>query len=172
MKSLSRVRLFATPWTPAYQAPLSMEFSRQDLLEWVAISFSRESSQSRDRTWVSCIVGTRFYHLSHQGSLNWEHTKLPPCSTLPHGIIHGLGQVDQHRTGGSITVKRLLHLQFYGPWCRRPEGRARSGKVQSEWEKVSPRFLLLPIIKSSAETPEDILYWRHSIRSIQMRPLG
>ena len=29
LKSLSRVRLFATPWTVAYQAPLSMGFSRQ-----------------------------------------------------------------------------------------------------------------------------------------------
>ena len=30
MKSLSRVRLFATPWTVAHQAPLSMGFSRQE----------------------------------------------------------------------------------------------------------------------------------------------
>ena len=30
MKLLSGVRLFATPWTVAYQAPLSMEFSRQE----------------------------------------------------------------------------------------------------------------------------------------------
>ena len=30
VKSLSRVRLFATPWTAAYQAPLSMAFSRQE----------------------------------------------------------------------------------------------------------------------------------------------
>ena len=29
-KSLSRVRLFAIPWTAAYQAPLSMGFSRQE----------------------------------------------------------------------------------------------------------------------------------------------
>ena len=29
-KLLSHVRLFATPWTAAYQAPLSMEFSRQE----------------------------------------------------------------------------------------------------------------------------------------------
>ena len=29
-KSLSRVRLFATPWTVAYWAPPSMEFSRQE----------------------------------------------------------------------------------------------------------------------------------------------
>ena len=30
VKSLSRVRLFATPWTAAYQAPPSMGFSRQE----------------------------------------------------------------------------------------------------------------------------------------------
>ena len=32
-KSLSRVQLFATPWTVAHQAPLSMGFSRQEY--WV-----------------------------------------------------------------------------------------------------------------------------------------
>ena len=30
VKSLSRVRLVATPWTAAYQAPPSMGFSRQE----------------------------------------------------------------------------------------------------------------------------------------------
>ena len=30
MKSLSHVQLLATPWTVAYQAPPSMEFSRQE----------------------------------------------------------------------------------------------------------------------------------------------
>ena len=30
VKSLSHVRLFATPWTAAYQAPLPMGFSRQE----------------------------------------------------------------------------------------------------------------------------------------------
>ena len=30
------------------------------MLEWVAISFSRESSQTRDQTQVSCITG-RFF---------------------------------------------------------------------------------------------------------------
>ena len=39
-KSLSRVRLLATPWTAAYQAPPSMGLSRQ-ILEWGAIAFSR-----------------------------------------------------------------------------------------------------------------------------------
>ena len=30
------------------------------VLEWVAISFSRRSSQPRDQTQISCIVGRRF----------------------------------------------------------------------------------------------------------------
>ena len=38
------------------------------VLEWVAISFSRGSSQPRDRTRVSCIAGRCFYHLSHKGN--------------------------------------------------------------------------------------------------------
>ena len=41
VKSFSRVQLLATPWTAAYQAPPSMEFSRPRVLEWVAIAFSK-----------------------------------------------------------------------------------------------------------------------------------
>ena len=37
MKSLSRVQLFATPWTVAYQASLSMGFSRQEY--WSGLPF-------------------------------------------------------------------------------------------------------------------------------------
>ena len=37
MKSLSRVRLFAAPWTVAYQAPPSMGFSRQE--RWSGLPF-------------------------------------------------------------------------------------------------------------------------------------
>ena len=37
VKSLSRVRLFATPWTVAYQAPLSMGFSKQEC--WSGLPF-------------------------------------------------------------------------------------------------------------------------------------
>ena len=128
---LSCVQLFAALWTVACQAPLSMEFSRQEywsglpfpspggmtrgalshlgnispcpkdpthcvscsvmsdslrlhglsppgssvhgilqarILEWVAMPFSRGSSQPRDRTQVSCVVGGFFCCLSHQGS--------------------------------------------------------------------------------------------------------
>ena len=57
---LSRVWLFATPWTVAHQASLSMGFSRQRILEGIAVPFSRGTSQPKDRTLVSCIAG-RFF---------------------------------------------------------------------------------------------------------------
>ena len=37
MKSLSHVRLFVTPWIVAYQAPLSIGFSRQEY--WNGLPF-------------------------------------------------------------------------------------------------------------------------------------
>ena len=37
VKSLSRIQLFVTPWTVAYRAPLSMEFSRQEY--WSRLPF-------------------------------------------------------------------------------------------------------------------------------------
>ena len=40
VKPLSPVRLFATPWTTAYQAPLSMGFSRQEYCSGVPLPLS------------------------------------------------------------------------------------------------------------------------------------
>ena len=44
------VLLFVTPWIVAHQTPLSMEFSRQRILKWTAISSSRGSSWPKDHT--------------------------------------------------------------------------------------------------------------------------
>ena len=60
---LSHVWLFATPWTVARQAPLSMGILQARILEWVAMPFSRGSSQPRSpalRQILPC--------LSHQGN--------------------------------------------------------------------------------------------------------
>ena len=46
-----------TPWTVTHQVPLSMGFPKLEILKWVAISFSRVSSQPRNGTQVSCIAG-------------------------------------------------------------------------------------------------------------------
>ena len=44
--SLSTVQLFATPWTVAYQAPLSKGFSRQEY--WSGLPFPSLNSLSLD----------------------------------------------------------------------------------------------------------------------------
>ena len=54
------VQFFATLWTVAHQAPLSMGFSRQEYWSGLPCLFSRRSFQSRDRTnvsYISCIAG-------------------------------------------------------------------------------------------------------------------
>ena len=55
LNHFSRVRLYASLWTVAHQAPLSMGFSQARMLGWVAVSSSRGSSWPRDRTHISYI---------------------------------------------------------------------------------------------------------------------
>ena len=73
VKSLSRVWLFGTPWTVAYQAPPFHGILQARILERVAISFSRGSSRPRYRTQVSSIPG-RCFNL-------WAIALKPNCVT-------------------------------------------------------------------------------------------
>ena len=74
---LSHVWLFATPWTAAHQAPLSMGFFQARILEWVTISFSRGSSQPRDWTHVSCVSCT-----GRRGLYYWATREAPLILSL------------------------------------------------------------------------------------------
>ena len=60
LSHFSHVRLFATLWTVAHQAPLSMGILQERILDWVAMLSSRGSSQPRERTQVSYIAGGFF----------------------------------------------------------------------------------------------------------------
>ena len=53
LSRFSCVQLFATPWTVALQALLSIGIFQARVLEWVAMPSSRGSSQPRDQTCVS-----------------------------------------------------------------------------------------------------------------------
>ena len=57
---LSHVQLFATPWTIACEAPLSMGILQARILEGSAMPSSRGSPQPRNWTQVSCIAGGFF----------------------------------------------------------------------------------------------------------------
>ena len=62
------------------------------VLEWVAISFSRGSSQPRNQTQVSHIAGIFFYDLSHQGTYplaNLTDSSVQSPSLASRGIPPG-----------------------------------------------------------------------------------
>ena len=102
LSHFSHVQLFASLWTVAHQAPLSMGFSRQRILEWVAMPSSRGSSRPRDRThipYVSCPGREILYYYCHLGSLSLPvpslhsnvgthllTSRVIPSSWLPSGL--------------------------------------------------------------------------------------
>ena len=94
VKSLSRVRLFATPWTVARQAPLSMGFSRQEY--WSGLPFPSPGDlpnpgiEPRSPTLQADSVpseppgNSRFsqIHVSINIDSNIEPIRKPPSNTL------------------------------------------------------------------------------------------
>ena len=80
-QSLSRIQLFATPWTVAHQAPLQARIQ-----VWVAIPFSQGSSWPRDLTQVSCIAG-RFFTI-WAPALPTAKVSLPQVYLLYSCFVH------------------------------------------------------------------------------------
>ena len=65
--ALSPIWLFATPWTVALQAPLSMELFQARILEWVAISDSGDLPDSE----IEPTSQSTSSPLHHLGSTRW-----------------------------------------------------------------------------------------------------
>ena len=66
MKSFSRVQLFATPWTVAYQAPPSMGFSRQEYWSGVPLPSPGDLPDPGINPGFQHCIQT-LHCLSHQG---------------------------------------------------------------------------------------------------------
>ena len=101
VKSLSRVRLFAIPWTVARQAPLCMEFSRQEYWSGMPFPSPGGSSWPGDWTQVSGIAG-RFFTVWASQKNRWTSSDLScdgetqaPIRTRP-GDIQRVSHKSQH----------------------------------------------------------------------------
>ena len=81
VKSLSRVRLFSTPWTVAYQAPPSMGFSRQEYCSGLPFLLQGIFPTQELNLGLSHCRQT-LCRLSHQGSLS-DALFLPLKGTHP-----------------------------------------------------------------------------------------
>ena len=95
----SRVWLFATPWTVACQAPLSMGFSRQEYWSGVPLPSPGESSRPRDQTHVSCIIGVfLFFTTEPQG----KPQRLACCSGIEH-LYFCFSTLTNHKSKSSVA---------------------------------------------------------------------
>ena len=74
------------------------------ILEWVAFTFSRGSSQPRDRTQVSCIAGRVF--------TNWAAREAHSKSKTGFEVRKSLSQIPFHYL---ISVYSTKHLNFLKP---------------------------------------------------------
>ena len=134
LSHFSRVWLFATPWTTAHQAPVR-GILQAWILEWVATSSSRGSSQPRDQTrvsYVSCIGSWTLDHQRHLGSpkkdLQWltlehfeyGHPKIKICpfwsGLLPH-LGRQLGKCLEYYSGNSEILGQKIDDSFDFIFC-------------------------------------------------------
>ena len=123
--SLSRVRLSATPWTAAHLAPLSTGILQARILECVAMSSSRGSSQPRDRTHSSRIAH-RFFTIwaPREAQEYWSGQPVPSPVDLPDPGIE-LGppalQADSLPAEPPGTPKSVLNIHMSPPsWASLP----------------------------------------------------
>ena len=119
-KSLSHVRLLATPWTIAYQAPPSMGFSRQKYWSGVPLP----SPLQAYRRWQLlqchcslthesfCFMSLCFYNKSPQTSGFKEST----CNAGDLGSIPGLGRSPGERNGYPLQYSCLENPMDGGAW--------------------------------------------------------
>ena len=93
------------------------EILQARILKWVAILFSRRSSQPRDWTQVSHIVGRFSYPLNYQGSpriLEWVDYSFSKASSQPRNWIGvSFWHWKHKKQGGSQKVRIFICNQSY-----------------------------------------------------------
>ena len=124
VKSLSHVQLFATPWTAAYQAPLSMGFSRQEYWSGVPLpspsEWVRENIKKENKS-------PSFYPQFSLLKIWWTNSEVSKlfCQDFPTGPVVMIqlamqgtcmflfGQLSSHMPRGNQT--RDLQLEYMCP---------------------------------------------------------
>ena len=90
LSRLSRVQLFATPWTVTHQAPLSMEFSRKE--NWSGLPFPSPGDLPnpgiKSVSLMSPALADKFF--TTKGFPGGSDGKMSACSVGDPGSIPGL----------------------------------------------------------------------------------
>ena len=122
-KSLSCVRLLATPWTTAYQAPLSMEFSRQKYWSGVPLLSPIEATKKYKifdnilYIYVFCEELSRIREIVHWLKVQFSHSVVSDswdpmdCTSPGFPVHHQLPEPTQtyaHRVDDAIQLSHPL----------------------------------------------------------------
>ena len=109
MKSLSRVQLLVTPWSAAYQAPLSMGFSRQE--HWSGVPLPSPSFPFYCFPLFPCLITKEDFFpllaIFWNSAFKWAHLSFSPLP-LPSLLFSAVCKAS------SYNHFDLLHLFFLG----------------------------------------------------------
>ena len=103
---LSHVQLLVSPWTVAHQASLSLGFFPKRILEWVAISFSRDLLIQRSTSPSSSVTCYRWPWETH-----WSFKSLDRSMIFPRSPIASYGRAWTDHVGimskfWSLTINK------------------------------------------------------------------
>ena len=141
-KSLNLVRLLATPWTAAHQAPLSMGFSRQEC--WSGVPFKSRDSQKSNLLWYMNFIVIQ-KHLKH----GFIHKHVQSKASLNSKLISV--QFSHSVVSDSLRPYGLQHARLP---CPSPTPGACSNSCPSIWwchptiSSCHPLFLLPSVFPS------------------------
>ena len=116
VKSHSRVRLFATPWTAAYQAPLPVGFSRREHWSGVPLPSPHLPLVVSFNPWDYIFV---YYLIKNKIKTNMFIISLAPSQNVKQMLIYSdsfyrlTRQEEQILLQYSETVRNVLFLSIY-----------------------------------------------------------
>ena len=154
LKSLSRVWLFATPWTAAYQAPPSMGFSRQEY--WSGLPFPSPGDlpnpgiKSR-----SLALQTDALPSEPPGKPKWSWEPFKTELLTRYAIVFNLFKVFSRWLSGKESTYKCRRFRRLGfnPWVKK-----------IPWRKTwQPSPVLLP------ENPMNRGAWRAIVHGCKVR---
>ena len=148
--------LFCDPMDCSLPGSSVYGFSQARILEWVAISFSRGSSQPRDQTLFSCLAGRVF-------------TTEPPGKPPLFVYTHGIRTRSSYRTLPASGGQFLRGIPSRSPPQRTFDRSPGTRGLRWCWgwdveEPRTPTFLVIPAFRISCLSSHECRY-QHPVPS-------